>query len=85
MKTLYYLFVTLIFLAALTNCTRTKKNISHSISSPSEINSITFLLGEDGSANYMVKHNETMVIDTSAMSFDFKDQTSTSKGFKDNW
>ena len=82
MRMLYRLLITLLVVTSLTNCNRTIKNKSLSISSPSEINSVTFFLAEDGSANYMVKHKETMVIDTSAMSFDFKDQESIQRGLK---
>ncbi|MDH5414875.1 MAG: glycoside hydrolase family 97 N-terminal domain-containing protein, partial [Flavobacteriaceae bacterium] len=79
---LYRLLITLLVVTSLTSCTRTKKNKSLSISSPSEINSVSFFLAEDGSAKYMVKHNEAMVIDTSSMSFDFKDQASIQRGLK---
>ncbi|WP_437396771.1 glycoside hydrolase family 97 protein [Flagellimonas lutimaris] len=69
--------LTLLFLVGLlTSCTDGPKLLS--ITSPSGTNSIDFHLSEDGAPYYFVNHNDQIVIDSSSMSFDFKDQKSLS-------
>ncbi len=53
-----------------------------SISSPGNINTIKFFISEDGTPNYMVLHKNKVIIDTSGMGFDFKNQPPLSKGLK---
>ena len=52
------------------------------VSSPSNVNTIEFFLDDSGSPFYLVKHGETIVVDSSAMSFDFKEQASLKSGLK---
>ncbi|XLS29156.1 glycoside hydrolase family 97 protein [Flavobacteriaceae bacterium M23B6Z8] len=59
-----------------------KEHLFIELSSPKYTNQIEFFLTDDGSPHYLVKHNNEIVIDTSAMSFDFKDQPSLKSGFK---
>src|SRR6056297_518091 len=67
--------LTLLFLVGLlTFCTNEATLLS--VTSPSGNNSIDFHLSEDGTPYYFVNHNNNIVIDSSSMSFDFKDQES---------
>ncbi|WP_228235487.1 glycoside hydrolase family 97 protein [Allomuricauda sp. M10] len=67
--------LTLLFLVGtLISCT--EKQTALLVSSPSGKNSIQFQLSADGTPQYWVNHGEKMVIDTSTMGFDFKDQAS---------
>lgn len=50
--------------------------------SPDNNISIKFFFNEVGSPNYIVKHKDLIVIDTSMMGFDFRDQTSLQNGLK---
>jgi hypothetical protein len=52
------------------------------ISSPDGINTIDFFLSGDGSPGYLVKHNNSVIIDSSFMSFDFLDQPSLKDDIK---
>ena len=52
------------------------------VTSPSNNISIEFFLNDDGSPNYLVAHNGNLVIDTSEMGFDFKEQPSLHNGLK---
>jgi len=49
-----------------------KRNMKTEISSPKGINKIEFGLSEHGSPFYLVKHHSKTIIDTSFMSFDFR-------------
>ena len=60
----------------------TKENTTTTVISPSTTISIEFMLNNDGSPNYIVKHKGNIAIDTSKMSFDFKDQASLQSGLK---
>jgi hypothetical protein len=51
------------------------------ISSPGNINTVQFFLDKSGAPQYMVKHNNKVVIDTSGMGFDLKGQNSLKAGF----
>ena len=64
------------------SCNNTNTPTISSISSPSNNISISFFLNNEGIPNYIVKHKENVVIDTSSMGFDFKDQVSLQKGLK---
>ena len=79
MKTLIYAAVFSCLLLFL-SCSEevTFKNLS----SPSGNILIEFHLSENGSPAYLVKHEGKIIIDTSGMGFDFKDQPSLSNGFK---
>lgn len=59
-----------------------QENKTAKVSSPTSVNSIDFFLDADGSPHYLVKHNNEVVIDTSSMSFDFKDQPLLKSGLK---
>ena len=55
---------------------------STALNSPSKNINIEFLLDQEGSPGYLVKHKESIVIDTSSLGFDFKGVPSMNKGFK---
>ena len=52
------------------------------LESPTGVNSIEFMLQEDGTPAYKVTHNNGTIIDVSTMGFDFKDQPSMDNGFE---
>ena len=81
MNKLICLFLFGLILILIVGCTNSHKS-SYVVSSPSKNISVEFLLGIDGSPNYLVKHKNIVVIDTSTMGFDFKHQPSMEKGFK---
>ena len=58
------------------------KDWETSILSPGGNNSISFNLSPDGSPYYTVAHNNTMVIDTSNMGFEFKEHHPLKDGFQ---
>ncbi|MCB0374078.1 MAG: glycoside hydrolase family 97 protein, partial [Muricauda sp.] len=73
--------LTLLFLVGtLISCT--EKPASLTVASPSGNNSIDFQLTEDGTPIYLVSHNNKMVIDSSSMGFDFKNQESIKNHLK---
>lgn len=57
-----------------------REDSSLKISSPSGNNSLTFFLTEEGQPAYLVDHKNELIIDTSLMSFDFKNQKGLGKG-----
>lgn len=57
-------------------------NYNTQVASPGETNIIDFFLSEEGTPMYTVSHKGSMVIDTSAMGFDFKDQEALNNGMK---
>lgn len=69
-KGLTFLFL----LGILISCTKEPAQLS--VTSPNGANSIDFHLSEDGTPYYFVNHNDKIVVDSSSMSFDFKDQES---------
>jgi len=81
MNKLKNLFFSGIFLVVFVGCNTKGKQINF-VASPSSNISIEFLLKNDGSPNYIVKHKDNIVIDTSKMGFDFKDQEPFLNGFK---
>src|SRR6187402_1038965 len=52
-----------------------------SISSPGNMNTIEFFLDATGTPHYLVKHKDKVVIDSSSMGFEFKDQNPFKAGF----
>lgn len=73
--------LTLLFLVGtLISCT--EKPTTLTVASPSGNNSIDFQLTDDGTPIYLVSHNNNMVIDSSSMGFDFKDQESIKNHLK---
>ena len=74
---MYYLIG---FTFLLTSCKSEIKQFV--VSSPDNSNSVEFSLTDSGQPMYMVKHNDKTVIDSSLMSFDFKDLPSIKDNFK---
>ena len=74
---IYYLIV---FTMLLVSCKSDDKQFK--VSSPDNLNVIVFSLTESGQPMYMVKHNDKAIIDSSLMSFDFKDLPSLKDNFK---
>ncbi|RIV69815.1 glycoside hydrolase family 97 protein [Flagellimonas aequoris] len=73
--------LTLLFLVGtLLSCT--EKPATLTVSSPSGNNSIDFQVTDDGAPIYLVNHKDKVVIDTSSMGFDFKDQESIKNHLK---
>ncbi len=62
------------------SCSSTEKKFT--ITSPNGANLVEFSLTNSGQPMYMVKHNDKTVIDSSLMSFDFKDLPSLKDNFK---
>ncbi|MCK0160215.1 glycoside hydrolase family 97 protein [Allomuricauda sp. F6463D] len=83
----------LLLIGSILSCT--KESTPLSVTSPNGSNSINFHLSEDGSPYYFVNHNNKIVIDSSSMGFDFKDQNalksnlniinSTAKTVNETW
>ena len=63
-----------------TSCSNENKNFS--VASPDNNISIEFALSQTGQPIYMVQHKSKTIIDTSFMSFDFKDLPSLKANFK---
>lgn len=70
------------FLAAVTLVACQKTELETQVASPEGNNQIDFFLSEGGAPMYTVSHSGTMVIDTSAIGFDFKDQESLQNGLE---
>lgn len=70
----------LIFNACKTNKSDSESFVSN-ISSPGNVNNIQFFLDEAGTPYYIVKHNGKVVIDSSSLGFDLKDQNPLKSGF----
>jgi len=62
------------------SCNKTEKLFT--VNSPNESNSVEFSLTASGQPMYIVKHKNKTVIDTSLMSFDFKDLPSLKDNFE---
>lgn len=73
-------FLPLLLLISLMSCN--KQNIELTVSSPNESNRIKFNLSNLGQPYYIVTHNRENVIDSSSISFDFKNQSSLKEDFK---
>jgi hypothetical protein len=54
---------------------------SANISSPGNVNSVDFFVNKEGIPFYYVTHKGKIVVDTSSLGFDFKDQKSMKSGF----
>ncbi len=52
-----------------------------SVSSPGNVNTIEFFLDKKGSPNYLVKHKDKIVVDTSGMGFELRGQQAMQEGF----
>jgi len=81
MRKLTNLFLALFFLGWITGCD-TQEKTTNTVISPSSNISVEFVLKNDGSPNYIVKHKGNIVIDSSKMGFDFKQQASFKNGLK---
>jgi hypothetical protein len=64
----------------LVSCSKTENQFT--VNSPNDSNSVEFSLTTSGQFMYLVKHKNKTVIDTSLMSFDFKDLPSLKDNFK---
>lgn len=51
------------------------------IASPGNINTVEFFLDKSGAPNYLVKHKDKIVVDTSGLGFDLKGQNPMKAGF----
>lgn len=69
--TKFYPLLPLLFLVVLTSCNKGQKPLS--VMSPDASNQIVFFLSQKGQPAYLLTHNDKKVIDTSYISFDFKD------------
>jgi hypothetical protein len=74
-------FFAAIILISIAGC-NTKQETVNIVESPSSNIAIEFILSNDGSPNYIVKHKSSVAIDTSKMGFDFKDQAPLRNGLK---
>ncbi|MDG3581728.1 glycoside hydrolase family 97 protein [Galbibacter pacificus] len=72
--------ITTICAYALIACTKEQKPIE--VSSPGNVNKITFSLSNNGIPQYQVLHGETQVLNPSEMGFVFKDADSLYKNFE---
>lgn len=79
MKKQHLLFA-LSFLFATLSCQQNTPIIT--LSSPTAINEVFFRLSPNGTPTYWVTHNGQMVIDTSEMGFEFKNQPALKSGFE---
>ncbi len=70
----------LLLLATIYGCQQSTTLIS--VTSPSDNNEVQIVLDDQGSMYYQVLHNGEVVIDTSYLSFDLKDQPALAKGLK---
>ena len=70
----------LLLLAAIYGCQQSTTLIS--VTSPSDNNEVQIVLDDQGSMYYQVLHNGEVIIDTSYMGFDFKEQPALAKGLK---
>jgi len=77
--------IPLVLLVFILNACKTNKpesvSSSGSVSSPGNINTIQFFLDKTGTPFYMVKHKDKVVIDSSSLGFDLKDQNPLKAGF----
>lgn len=81
MNKLKFIFTTLFtFVVLFTSCE--KKETNFTVNSPNTDISVKFALSKEGQPMYIVKHKNKTIIDTSYMSFDFKDLPSLSDNFK---
>lgn len=69
-----------LIMAFMLSCSTSENN--YSVDSPNQINNVEFSLTESGQPMYYVRHKDKTVIDTSLISFDFKDLPSLKDNFK---
>ncbi|MBE9467882.1 MAG: glycoside hydrolase family 97 protein [Bacteroidetes bacterium] len=81
MKKISYLLSLTILVLCIYGCNNFNKK-TEIVTSPSKNISLEFILSGNGSPSYLVKHNDIIIIDSSKMSFDFKNQESLQKGFE---
>lgn len=75
-----YLLLLTVFLAALFSCENAPTSLT--VTSPDASNQVVFLLSAEGQPMYLVMHDDKKVVDTSFMSFEFKDVPELKNGFK---
>jgi hypothetical protein len=80
MKKQQLYFLTIILTILFPSCD--KKDTSYNVSSPDQNISVNFALSETGQPCYIVQFKDKKVIDTSYISFDFKDIASLKDNFK---
>lgn len=79
MNKTYSLFFS-VLLATLLSCEKAPTSLT--VTSPDESNQVVFLLSAEGQPTYLVMHDDKKVVDTSFMSFEFKEAPELKKGFK---
>lgn len=79
MNKTYSLFFS-VLLATLLSCEKAPTSLT--VTSPDESNQVVFLLSAEGQPTYLVMHGDKKVVDTSFMSFEFKEAPELKKGFK---
>ena len=79
-KNKFYVLVTTLVVLFLSACNTETK--STTITSPNKNIAVEFVVSKTGEPMYLVKHKNKKVIDTSFMSFDFKDKPSLKDNFK---
>lgn len=72
----------ILFLLAVLISSCQKSQETYKISSPDQRNNIHFQLSESGAPYYLVYHGDEMIIDTSYVGFDLKDQSPFRDGFR---
>jgi len=82
MRKLYYYLILIALSVYLLACTAEVKENGTSVSSPSSNISIEFQLKADGTPFYFVKFNNSLVIDSSTMGFEFKNQEALINNFE---
>lgn len=75
-----YSFLTIVIASLLTACNSKNSNVS--VNSPDNSIMVEFSLTKTGQPFYLVKHKNKAIIDTSFISFDFKDLPSLKDNFK---
>ena len=79
MKQLRFL-LSVLFLGSLFSCDMQTSALT--VTSPDTSNTVNFILSEDGRPGYLVLHDQETVIDTSYMSFEFKDSQNLQENFE---
>ncbi|MDF1548155.1 MAG: glycoside hydrolase family 97 catalytic domain-containing protein, partial [Bacteroidales bacterium] len=81
MKKIYYNLILIAISVSVLACTTKTKN-NTKVSSPSGSISIEFQLKADGTPSYLVKFKDDLVIDSSTMGFEFKNQNAMLNNFE---
>ncbi len=82
MKLFKYLYLLLPVFYLSTGCQKTDMPPVSTVNSPSGNITVEFFLSGEGQPHYLVRHNQAVVIDSSAMGFDFLDQPALQNGMK---